>query len=33
MYSVTLKDLIEKAYLALQEYLNLPSKESLNSVD
>lgn len=33
MYSVTLKDLIEKAYSALQEYLNLPSKEALNSVD
>lgn len=33
MYSVTLKDLIEKAYLALQEYLNLPSKEALSSVD
>ena len=33
MYSLTLKDLIEKTYLALQDYLNLPTKEAIKQID
>lgn len=33
MYSETLSDLVKKAYLALQESLNLPSLESLKNID
>ena len=33
MYSETLADLVKKAYNALQESLNLPSLESLKSID
>ena len=33
MYSQALADLVKKAYSALQEYLNLPSLESLKNID
>ena len=33
MYSITLKDLIEKAVSYAQEYLNLPTKESIKNID
>lgn len=33
MYSKTLSELVKKAYSALQEYLNLPSLESLKNID
>lgn len=33
MYSQTLTDLVKKAYLALQESLNLPTLDSLKNID